>query len=120
MEYIVHVKTLPAYPWDETIEAEYTGIRHKTRKAAEKERHTAQKEPGIHSAWIIEEQEDTMQETATRLLQDLEQDKTGWKYPWMKDICRLAAEYMSLDGLEDARRAADIPDEIIDIINNIN
>ena len=54
MNYIVQVKTLPAYPWDETIEAEYTGIKHKTRKAAKRELKTATKDPGIYTAWIKE------------------------------------------------------------------
>lgn len=57
-----------------------------------------------------------MKEQAEKLLQTIEIDTSNWKYPWMKDICRLAVEYLTLDGLEDAKRASDIPEEIYDII----
>ena len=60
-----------------------------------------------------------MQDIAIELLQAIENDKQEYKYTWMKDICRLAVEYLTLDGLEDAKRAADIPEEIIDIIETI-
>ena len=57
-----------------------------------------------------------MQELASQLLQAIDNDKQEYKYPWMKDICRLAVEYLTLDGLQDAKRASDIPEEIYDII----
>ena len=61
-----------------------------------------------------------MMDAATRLLQILEADQTEWKYPWMKQLCKLTAEYMTLDGLQDAKRASDITNEIIDIVDNID
>ena len=50
-------------------------------------------------------------ELGTRLLDD----KSRWKYPWMKEICELCAEYLTLDGLKDATLSANIPDMILDI-----
>lgn len=44
------------------------------------------------------------------------EDKNAWKYPWLKEVCQLCLEYMMLDGLQDALRASDIPDEILDIV----
>ncbi len=56
-----------------------------------------------------------MTEAAGKILQALEDDASNWKYDWMKDLCKLCLEYISLDGLQDAKRAAEIPDEILDI-----
>lgn len=41
-----------------------------------------------------------------------------WKFEWMKEICELCDEYRQLDGLEDAKRASEIPDEILAITEN--
>lgn len=42
-----------------------------------------------------------------------------WKYPWLKDITNLCLEYLQLDGLEDAGRAADIPFAILEIAEHV-
>lgn len=52
---------------------------------------------------------------AGELLARLKSDTNDWKHPWLKDICVLAVEYLTLDGLADALRAEQIPDEILDI-----
>lgn len=49
MSYTVYVTVYPIYPWEETIEGEYTGTRHKTRKAAEMELKTAKRDPEIRT-----------------------------------------------------------------------
>ncbi len=38
-----------------------------------------------------------------------------WKLEWMKEICELCDEYRQLEGLQDAKRASEIPEEILDI-----
>lgn len=35
---------------------------------------------------------------------------------WLLKICELCDEYRQLGGLEDAKRASDIPEEIIEIV----
>ena len=50
---------------------------------------------------------------ASDLLQNI--DFTNWKYPWLAEITKLMLEYLTLEGLEDAGRASDIPDEILEI-----
>ena len=52
---------------------------------------------------------------ASELLARLNSDSSDWKHPWLKDVCTLAVEYLTLDGLADALRAEQIPDEILDI-----
>lgn len=67
-------------------------------------------------------QQATEEETAKKageLLILLEADRNEWKHDWMKDICKLCAEYLTLDGLEDATRAAEIPEEILDIAESV-
>lgn len=59
-----------------------------------------------------------MIETATALLEMIENEPL--KIEWMKKICLLSVEYLTLDGLEDAKRASDIPAEIISIIENLD
>lgn len=54
----------------------------------------------------------TLQEAYSTLYRE---DKETWKYPFMHDVCLLCLEYIMLDGLSDAMRAADIPDEILEI-----
>lgn len=54
-------------------------------------------------------------EIAGDLWERLLEDNSRWKYPWLKEICELCAEYMTLQSLLDATRAAHIPDEILDI-----
>lgn len=39
-----------------------------------------------------------------------------WKHEWLKKICELCDEYKQLEGLQDAKRASEIPDEILDIV----
>ena len=52
---------------------------------------------------------DEMRTGAADLLRILDKDdRNTWKYPELWDVCHLALEYMTLDGLEDARRGADI------------
>jgi len=63
--------------------------------------------------WQIIEQEETKK--AGELLRFLQIDQNEWKHEWMKDICKLCLEYITLDGLEDAFRASQIPDQILDI-----
>ena len=57
----------------------------------------------------------TTTELAGELLTRLDEDKSTWKQPWMKDVCKLCVEYLTLDGLADAMRSVQIPDEILDI-----
>ena len=45
--------------------------------------------------------------------------KGEWKLEWMKKVCELCVDYMSLNGLEDAKRASDITDKILEITANI-
>ena len=54
-------------------------------------------------------------EIAGDLWERLLEDNSRWKYPWLKEICELCAEYMTLQSLLDATRAAHIPDMILDI-----
>ena len=54
-------------------------------------------------------------EIAGDLWERLLEDNSRWKYPWLKEICELCAEYMTLDSLLDATLAASIPDRILDI-----
>lgn len=68
------------------------------------------------AAFEIDRNMDEGQEAiAAELLNLLEADRSDWKYGWIKDLCKLCVEYLTLDGLEDATRAAEIPDEILDI-----
>lgn len=43
-------------------------------------------------------------------------ESVKWKYEWLQKVCELCDEYRQLEGLEDAKRASDIPEEIIDIV----
>ena len=52
---------------------------------------------------------------ARELFNRLYADNNRWKYPWLKEICRLCAEYLMLDGLVDGLRSVQIPEEILDI-----
>lgn len=56
---------------------------------------------------------DETKNKASELLNEV--DFTNWKYPWMAEVVKLSLEYLTLDGLADAMRASDIPDEILDI-----
>ena len=38
-----------------------------------------------------------------------------WKLEWLQKICALCEEYKQLEGLQDAKRASEIPDEILAI-----
>lgn len=57
----------------------------------------------------------TTTELAGELLTRLDKDNTTWKQSWLKDVCKLCVEYIALDGLADAMRSVQIPDEILDI-----
>lgn len=59
-----------------------------------------------------------MNEKAAELLRIL-QDAPQWKIQWMRDITELCIEYMTLDGLQDAKRGSDIEIEIIDIMEKV-
>jgi len=52
---------------------------------------------------------------AAEILIDLEKDQDEWKHEWLKDVCKLCLEYLTLDGLEDAFRATQIHEKILDI-----
>lgn len=56
-------------------------------------------------------------ELANKLLNTA--DFANWKYPWMAEVTKLCLEYMTLNGLEDACRASDIPDEILEIVERL-
>ena len=50
-----------------------------------------------------------MYNTAGKLLSEIQKsDREKWKDPRMYDICLLAVEYLTLDGLPDACRESDI------------
>lgn len=53
------------------------------------------------------------EQKASELLNEV--DFTNWKYPWLAEVTQLILEYLTLEGLQDAKRATDIPDEILDI-----
>lgn len=55
----------------------------------------------------------SVEEQASELLNKI--DFTNYKYPWMAKIIELSLEYLTLDGLQDALRGSQIPDEILDI-----
>ena len=56
-----------------------------------------------------------MQETAGKLLALLTaNNRESWTFPEIHDIACLAIEYLTLDGLEDARRGRDIEYLLID------
>ena len=56
-----------------------------------------------------------LKETAGKLLALLYTDnRETWNFPELYDICRLSVEYLTLDGLEDARRGRDIEYLLID------
>ena len=57
--------------------------------------------------------QEEIEEKVSELLSNL--DFTNWKYPWMAQIVQLALEYLSLEGLEDALRASQIPEEILSV-----
>lgn len=50
---------------------------------------------------------------ASTLMSD---DFDNYKIPWMGKIVKLCLEYLMCDGLADATRASEIPDEIVDIV----
>ena len=56
------------------------------------------------------------EELAGELLQILQSETVRWKHEWLKTVTMLCLEYLSLDGLPDATRASQIPDEILDIV----
>ena len=57
-----------------------------------------------------------MQEKASELLTLIENDnRDTWKYPGMYDICKLAIEYITLSGIEDATRSSEIISEIANV-----
>ena len=59
--------------------------------------------------------DETIREAASTLYNLLNhENRDTWKRPEMLDICRLAIEYLTLDGLEDARRGSDIEYALID------
>lgn len=58
----------------------------------------------------------SIQEKAGELLTSI--DFSNWKYKWMAQATKLILEYLTLDGLQDAKRASEIPDEIQDIVLN--
>lgn len=39
-----------------------------------------------------------------------------WTCPWLIEVCKLCLEYLMLEGLPDAKRATDIPDEVQQIV----
>ena len=41
-----------------------------------------------------------------------------YKAPWLMEVCKLTLEYITLEGLEDAKRAIDIELEVFDIVDN--
>lgn len=55
-------------------------------------------------------------EKAGELLDSI--DFSNWKYDWMAEASKLILENLTLDGLPDAKRASEIPDEIQDIVVN--
>lgn len=76
----------------------------------------------IFTSELDEEDQPTEEEVtkaADELLSLLEADLGIWKLEWMKEICTLCVEYLTLDGLEDATRAAEIPEEILDIAESV-
>lgn len=76
----------------------------------------------IFTSELDEEDQPTEEEVtkaAGELLSLLEADRGIWKLEWMKEICTLCVEYLTLDGLEDATRAAEIPEEILDIAKSV-
>ena len=56
---------------------------------------------------------------ACELLKQVEEDDEAWRYPWMKDVCKLCLEYLSLEGLKDAHMARAIPEEILDVTESL-
>lgn len=53
------------------------------------------------------------EDLATKLLE--KEDFSNYKYPWLAKVIQLSLEYLALEGLQDAFRASQIPDEILDI-----
>lgn len=43
-----------------------------------------------------------------------------WKFEWMKALTLLCLEYLTLDGLQDAKRASEIPSEIECLVASID
>ena len=54
-----------------------------------------------------------MEKLANELLTKV--DFTNWKHSWLSEVIKLSLEYLTLDGLEDAMRASEIPEEILEI-----
>ena len=64
--------------------------------------------------------DDLLQEASETMLQRLEsKDFTRSRVPWLDKVAKLVTEYYSLDGLSDAKRASEIPDEILDICQEV-
>lgn len=53
------------------------------------------------------------EDLAAKLLE--KEDFSNYKYSWLAKVIQLSLEYLTLEGLQDARRASEIPDEILDI-----
>ena len=43
------------------------------------------------------------------------EDFSNYKYPWLSKVIQLSLEYLILEGLPDAFRSSQIPDEILEI-----
>ena len=53
------------------------------------------------------------EDLAAKLLE--KEDFSNYKYPWLAKVIQLSLEYLTLEGLQDAFRASQIPDEILDV-----
>lgn len=47
------------------------------------------------------------------------QVKGQWRYPWLIEVIKRSLEYLSLEGLQDAKRSHDIPEEILEICEHV-
>lgn len=61
-----------------------------------------------------EAEEEYVRELAEKIMASFD-SIPGWKYPWLKEVTSLCVEYLTLNGLQDAKRASEIPMAVLQL-----